>query len=58
MRLFHQNESCLACPILPRVMEEGESKKAALILIGHYGNAFKNAIFGDKNVEWINGRKS
>ena len=28
----------LLAPILPRVMEEGESKKAALILIGHYGN--------------------
>jgi len=26
-------------PILPRVMEEGESKKAALILIRHYGTA-------------------
>ena len=33
MRVFHQHESCLPCPILPRVMKEGESKKAALILI-------------------------
>ena len=33
MRVFHHNESYLAAPILPRVMEEGESKKAALILM-------------------------
>ena len=31
MRVFHQN--ALLAPILPRVMEEGESKKAALILM-------------------------
>ena len=30
---FYQNESCLCCPILPWVMEEGESKKVALILM-------------------------
>ena len=32
----HQNESCLSCPILPWVMKR--EQKAALILIGHYGN--------------------
>ena len=32
MRVFHQNAALLA-PILPRDMEEGESKKAALILM-------------------------
>ena len=28
--------AALLAPILPRVMKEGESKKAALILLGHY----------------------
>ena len=29
--------AAVLAPILPQVMEEGESKKAALILIGLYG---------------------
>ena len=45
MRVFHQNEGCLPCPILPRVMEEGESKKAALILM-------KNSHF-DRTLRYI-----
>ena len=32
-------------PIFPPVMEEGESKKAALILIGHYGIVIHRKVF-------------
>ena len=32
-RVLHQRAALLVPPILPRVMEEGESKKAALILM-------------------------
>ena len=46
MRVLHQNKAVFLAPILPRVMKEGESKKAiahfdktvnTLIMIGHYG---------------------
>ena len=36
---FIKMRAAFLAPILPWVMKEGESKKAALILIGHYGIA-------------------
>ena len=38
--------AALLAPILPRVMKEGESKKAALILIGHYGSSTRPKLIG------------
>ena len=53
--------SCLPCPILPWVMKEGESKKAALILMknshfdGHYSifPASKNCLKILLNSQWF-----